>query len=576
VWGSEPRSAGLLALLTGLVLVFPAAAQISPGPLSQAHEELEGVKNCLKCHGLGEKEVDPHCLDCHGEIVQLRADRRGFHALRGSGACADCHLEHGGRDFDLIDWGQGGQDGFDHAKAGWPLSGRHAELDCGKCHADSLRKSPVMELRPRGAGNDTWLGLETGCASCHRDPHENRFGADCAKCHVTTDFHTIVEASFDHDRTRYPLRGKHATVTCAACHPSGFKALPRFETCRDCHQDPHRGEATLAGAVVDCAECHRVAAFVPSTYDVRRHAEARWPLEEKHAAVACAKCHGGPGTEALTFRPAFGACADCHEDAHAGQLAAVDGGRCDACHDARGFRPARYDTERHAATWPLEGAHAKAACGACHGPDRTGLPALPAVAVTGSARTLFRVPRTCARCHADPHRSRFGTSDEDCRRCHTPEAFSPSAVDVSAHAKYDFVLQGAHAAVPCFLCHQDLEAARPSSTLIGTAANWPALELRAAHETCADCHPDPHGGQFAGRARGESCTTCHDSDTFRPASRFLHDRDARFPLQGAHARITCDKCHGTGPRTDNTIGTVFRPLAFACEDCHATPVGDTP
>jgi hypothetical protein len=576
VWGFELRPLGLLALLAGLVLAQSAFAQISPGPLSVAHEELEGVTNCLKCHGLGEKVVDPHCLDCHGEIARLRSDGRGFHARGADGACADCHLEHGGRDFRLVDWGSEGPKAFDHSQAGWPLTGRHAELECAKCHADSLRKSPVMELRPSGSDDETWLGLETGCISCHRDPHENRFGPDCAKCHVTADFRTIVEAAFDHDRTRYSLRGKHATVACTACHPSGFEALPRFGTCRDCHKDPHRGEATLAGAVVDCAECHRVDAFAPSTYGARRHAAARWPLEGKHAAVACSKCHGGPGTETLRFRPKSGACTDCHQDAHAGQLAAVDGGRCDACHGTTGFRPASYDAARHAAIWPLEGAHAKAACRTCHGPDRADLPALPGLATVGSAGALFRVPRTCAECHADPHRSRFGSADDDCRRCHDPAAFSPSAVDASAHAKYEFPLQGAHAAVPCFLCHRDLEATRPSSTLIGIAARWPALELRVAHGTCTDCHADPHGGQFVGRSGGESCAVCHGLDAFRPASDFVHDRDARFPLQGAHAKVACDKCHVTGPRTDGTIGTVFRPLASACEACHATPVGDTP
>ena len=64
--------------------MFPsiAFAQLSPGPLSAAHEELEGVKNCLKCHGVKETRVDPHCLDCHGEIARLRADGRGSARFR--------------------------------------------------------------------------------------------------------------------------------------------------------------------------------------------------------------------------------------------------------------------------------------------------------------------------------------------------------------------------------------------------------------------------------------------------------------------------------------------------------------
>jgi hypothetical protein len=594
VWAERGRRAvlGLSALLVGAAIGPERAdAQISPGPLSAAHEELEGMKNCLKCHGLGESDVDPHCLDCHGEIARLRADGRGFHARDASGACADCHLEHGGRDFELVDWGRGGAEGFDHARTGWALDGKHVEAKCEACHKAELRVSPVASLREGGLGERSWLGLETDCASCHRDPHEGRFGAACADCHVTTDFHTIVESSFDHARTRFPLRGAHARVECARCHVNGYEDLPRFDECRACHDDPHGGRAVVAGARPDCAECHGVSAFSPSTFDGKRHAETRYPLEGRHARVTCRDCHGGGVTArdgagraveaAFRFRPAHAACTDCHEDAHAGQLASRgDGGRCDACHDVQGFRPARYGVTEHAAlAFPLEGAHATAECGACHGPRRPGLPGLPGREVTGSAGVLLRLGSTaCVECHVDPHRGRLGREDVACRSCHGTGSFRPAAVDAARHAEWEFPLVGAHAAVPCFACHRDLEAERPASTLRGSVDAWPALEMRAPGSKCADCHDDPHGGQFAGAAggRGTDCATCHDADTFRPATAFDHDRDARFPLAGSHARVACAGCHPESARPDGTVGPKYRPLSFACEDCHATPVGENP
>jgi len=51
-----------------LFLVFISQfvyGQISPGDLSNAHKDLEGMSNCTKCHALGEKVENNKCLDCH-------------------------------------------------------------------------------------------------------------------------------------------------------------------------------------------------------------------------------------------------------------------------------------------------------------------------------------------------------------------------------------------------------------------------------------------------------------------------------------------------------------------------------
>ena len=60
---------------------------------------------------------------------------RGLHAKEGRVECAECHPEHAGRDFELVDWGVE-RDAFDHARAGWVLSGAHAQLKCEQCHQE--------------------------------------------------------------------------------------------------------------------------------------------------------------------------------------------------------------------------------------------------------------------------------------------------------------------------------------------------------------------------------------------------------------------------------------------------------
>ena len=106
---------------------------------------------------------------------------------------------------------------------------------------------------------------------------------------TTTAFTAVTRGAFDHDRTRYPLRGKHATVACDGCHDfrTARGKRPPFASCGACHTDAHAGTATLAGRPADCAECHDVGGFAPSTFTAARHRDTRYPLEGKHASVAC-------------------------------------------------------------------------------------------------------------------------------------------------------------------------------------------------------------------------------------------------------------------------------------------------
>jgi hypothetical protein len=393
---------------------------------------------------------------------------------------------------------------------------------------------------------------------------------------------------FDHSRTRYPLEGKHRSVGCTECHRGGIAKTPRptFATCTACHQDTHGGQATLAGKPADCGACHTVAGYLPATYTAQRHAESGYPLQGKHAAVGCRDCHPkrpenkALGTAAIVIRRPHERCVDCHKDAHAGQFAAATGERavfadCAACHRVDGFKPSTFDLARHAKTrLPLQGKHATTTCAACHGPQRTDLPALPDKSKLGPAGVLLTLSdAACAACHRDPHAARF---KQACSECHDQNRFRPSTYDLAAHARCSFKLDGAHRAVPCAECHVDLKREPTRATLLLTRTTEPPLLQPLNKTLCSDCHESPHGVQFEGRARGEACTVCHQDGSFKPASRFDHDRHADFKLRGAHEKVLCSACHVPRIEAGRAV-VVYHPVPAHCEDCHRkSPKGKLP
>jgi len=85
--------------------------------------------------------------------------------------------------------------------------------------------------------------------------------------------------------------------------------------------------------------------------------------------------------------------------------------------------------------------------------------------------------------------------------------------------------------------------------------------------TCDACHRelDVQFTQAHVEAFGGDCLACHDGlDTYGQA--FDHNRLA-FPLQGAHASLTCSACH-QGARTTADLQAASR----ACHACHTPPV----
>ena len=509
--------------------------------------------------------LERECKSCHEDI------HRG--ALGSD--CRSCHT--------VTAWTPVAS--FDHAKTSYPLTGKHAAVRCEKCH-----KASYLNLLVDAAGKPKPLYKpipHAECTPCHTDPHGGALGPACAKCHLTDSFKALVDGSFDHDKTRYALRGRHVAVKCAQCHDpaAAWGKKPFFATCGACHKDAHAGRATIETRVVDCAACHEVEGFRIPVYTVEQHKKSAYPLEGRHAKVDCARCHvkSPPGVAASTLgsagaliRPAHEHCLDCHKDDHGGQLASRSGGvACEPCHTVAGWKPSLFGAAEHARLkLPIEGRHAKIECGACHGPDRKGLAALPPKGQLGRARlALVLTEIECASCHFDPHEGRFAprgarAKQNSCAACHDAASFRPSLVDVERHRAFAYALEGAHRAIACDACHVESKPAPARSSLLLSHGPAPAMTFATKDTRCATCHENPHGDQFAKRADGGTCDGCHGESAFRPASKFDHDRDAAFSLRGAHAKVPCGRCHATRADVGGRATVAYKPVPHTCEDCH--------
>jgi hypothetical protein len=513
-----------------VVLARPVSAQIlSPGPLAEAHAELEGVRNCTECHELGKRGIaGDRCLACHEALQRRVAEGLGYHATVPADACADCHQDHLGRDFDLL---RIDESAFPHDDTGYPLVLSHADVECRDCHtADHVVDPDVRRIKTEhGALDDTYLGLDAACVSCHEDdsPHRDELGERaCADCHDESVWNDAP--AFDHSSARFALDGLHVDVTCAECHDSGpearYRPLP-FASCADCHEDPHQG--AMSGT---CASCHRTAGWallttsaVDAGFD---HGRTAFPLAGAHAAAECSSCHqrGRPprgellhmsyraGTSDRTYPvPVAETCSSCHVDRHAFPNATGRWTGCDGCHAEAAWSPSSFGLERHdeEGGYALEGAHRAVPCFACHqDPDR------------GHDRfTLALGVSDCVGCHEadDPHEGRY--AGVACETCHVTDAF------------------------------EDVVYAHP--------------EVEIGGRSCASCHQldDPHETQFEGR----DCAECHVTESYTIEA-FDH-AGTRFPLDGAHERAACDACH-VQESADAGAFVRYRPLGFECADCH--------
>ena len=552
-----------------LALAIPGwgFAQLSPGDLARPHAQLEGLKNCTKCHETGEQITGKNCLSCH-TLLRERIDAgKGLHARPDHKDCVRCHSDHHGREFEIVFWKEG-QDNFDHGKTGYTLEGGHLGLECNKCHQPANIRQPDRLLKADKNLSRTFLGLTQDCLSCHTDEHRGQLKKDCLTCHTYENWKPA--SGFDHNKAKFRLTGRHVEVECAKCHPSasdrvidGDTEYTRFvgidfAECGACHKDPHRGQF---GA--DCSGCHQTSDWQKMKNGKRfDHSKTRFPLKGLHAGVACESCHK-PGKPRRGL--AFSKCLDCHNDPHRGQFADhLSKGNCESCHNENGFSPSTFGIAEHQKTnFPLEGSHLAIPCIACHISNgrSTGLQALGTRTRIRPESYVFDIKATrCQDCHKDPHDTAIAkmvNSEAGCLSCHQVESWVSVNFD---HQQTGFALEGKHQQTPCAGCHKE----KTPGGSVAFAGLFPV---------CQTCHEDIHFGQFAldevieGRkVRMTPCQRCHSPQDWK-ASLFDHNTMSTFLLEDAHAKTACASCHKPETAAGKTR-VIYKPLSGECASCH--------
>ena len=232
----------------------------------------------------------------------------------------------------------------------------------------------------------------------------------CAACHTPEGWGDV---KFVHERTGFPLTGKHAQVACRKCHVGDFKD-PLSRSCAGCHRDVHGGYSG-----VQCASCHDTETW-RSRFDADAHRRTNFPLQGRHATLPCEQCHGDRRDRSFA-RPTV-ACWECHQ----ADLATASGRGADhssfpgypqlaclACHGFWRWSPATF--AGHSPCFPIDsGNHAGIACLSCH-------VTLPVPLVIGSCSST-PYP-ACLRCHqkdcaTHPPVTGFQCTDERCYGCH--------------------------------------------------------------------------------------------------------------------------------------------------------------
>jgi hypothetical protein len=437
----------MLALASPFVMgASPLEKLMMPGELSSAHAKFED--DCANCHKILEKKAQSSlCISCHKQIKSDLDNKSGLHGknkLVAKSECFACHVEHKGRDHSIV---QLEQIIFNHDETNYPLVGGHKKVECSSCH--------VAGKKYREAPHN--------CFACHdkAQPHKGNLGRACETCHVVEAWTKV--AIFNHDKTKFPLRGGHIKATCIGCHVGEiYKGVST--SCNDCHaiQDVHGGKF---GPL--CQDCHSVETWKGAKFDHNK--QTKFALLGAHAKAQCSDCHGNNVRAKIAMT-----CISCHkaQDVHKAQL----GSTCDDCHGVVAWRQdVKFD---HGLTsYPLTGLHIAVACESCH------------------ASAAFKgAPRACVSCHAkdDKHEGRFATN---CASCHSTMGWKKISFDHGRDANYP--LTGAHNTLGCYACH--------------TAKNVANAKLPT---TCYACHKkqDVHKGAF-----GTNCAKCHTTSTFKSA-----------------------------------------------------------
>lgn len=261
---------------------------------------------CQKCHLKGysfDSKLFDECKDCHADYHQGQFDSR-----TSGGECSECHTVDG---FTPVHF-----EINDHAATSFPLLDAHQAVPCRNCH---------KPLIPNRLESTQFKFQSFACIDCHIDIHDGQFQykgkiRDCNSCHLTTTWHDLL---FDHQRTAFPLAGKHLSIQCEKCHPSisannqGYKVVYKLQKadCVDCHEDIHDGQFISERKANPCQRCHTAESWTLLTFGHNK--DTSFPLDGAHNNVPCKQCHkeyvsAKSNKNVIQYAKIPKACKDCH------------------------------------------------------------------------------------------------------------------------------------------------------------------------------------------------------------------------------------------------------------------------
>jgi hypothetical protein len=399
-----------------------------------------------------------------------------------------------------------------------------------------------------------------------RNPHGPTLTIPCENCHRVTAWRPIkANPEFDHNKTRYPLRGMHEKVQCTQCH-----VKPVFtdvgKNCQDCHTDVHRRRM---GA--NCAECHTVQGWKIAVQQVKDH-QNRFPLLGAHAAAQCDDCHKSAAVG--QFQGLSTACISCHQrDLQQTQtlggsvpnhIAAQFPQTCETCHTFDSWLGATINHAGPPINFPLTAGHANVPCESCH---------------VGGNYNLQIAATDCghAGCHlttwqqtTNPAHSASPTvfPIATCSNCHVTVSWLNATFD---HSTTGFPLTNSHQMAPagkvnaCTDCHINNNY---NLTIQPNDCGNSGCHLTTWQQTNNPTH-SAAGTAFA----AANCATCHNTTLWTNAT-FDHTVTG-WPLVGSHQMApagkvaACTDCH-----VNNNYN--FTSANTDCYGCHQAAWNSTP
>ena len=538
--------------------------------------------DCRGCHDIADfSKVKKNCLSCHQDV----------HKAKMGNDCEDCHTTRGWEQFDIQKM---------HLNTNFPISGRHALLDCQSCH----------KQMPAG---DFSLNT-TRCVECHQSEYlsvqnpehaNNGFSTECQSCHQMDRWRP---AFFDNHDILFPIfSGTHNNEwdDCASCHIDAG-SYQNF-SCLTCHEhnqpetdSDHNGISGYAYNSPDCYFCHPTG----EAGDFGDHDAQFFPIfsgVHNNEWDNCNTCHINP-----TDRKDF-SCFECHthnqtdtDNIHGGMTGyAYTSQDCYICHptgEAGDF------TDHDAQFFPIfSGRHNGewTDCSACH--------------TNPTNRSEF----SCIDCHTHNQTDTdnihggmtgYAYASQDCYFCHP----TGEAGDFTDHdAQFFPIFSGTHngewtdcntchinpanrSEFSCFDCHTHNQTDTDNIHGGMTGYNYNSQDCYLCHPTGEAGDFTDHDAQFfpifSGTHNGEwtDCAVCHTTPIDRSIYTCLpcHDHN-QTDMDNMHGRMTgyqylsstCYSCHPTGQKgTFTEHDPQFFPIFSGahlnrwdnCVDCHPT------